>query len=99
MIETRNFSDKGSYGPDGSARVNVERLTRISNNELQYEITSNDPGSFAAPYTRQIVFDHSLDPIFEYACHEGNYGMGYILLGHRADERFAREASAANTQD
>ena len=99
VIETRNFSDAGSYGPEGAARVNVERLKRISDNELQYEITTNDPGSFTAPYTRQIVFDHSPEPIFEYACHEGNYGMEYILSGHRAEERFALEASAASEQD
>lgn len=99
VIETRNYSDQGSYGPNGSARVNFERLTRISDTALQYEITSNDPGIYSAPYTREIVFDYSPEPIFEYACHEGNYGMEYILSGHRAEERFALEAAAATQQD
>lgn len=94
VIETRNYSDKSGYGPDTSAKVNIERLTRISETALQYEITSNDPGSYAAPYTRQITFDHSPDSIYEYACHEGNYGMMNILSGHRAEERFALEDAA-----
>jgi hypothetical protein len=91
VIETANYSDKSGYGPNSSAKVNVERLTRLSETELRYEITANDPGSFTGPYTREIVFDHSPDPIYEYACHEGNYGMQYILSGHRAEERFAIE--------
>lgn len=96
VIETTNYSDKSGYGPDTSAKVNVERLTRLSDSALQYEITSRDPGSYTAPYTRQIIFDHSADPIYEYACHEGNYGMMNILSGHRAQERFALEEAAEN---
>ena len=95
VIETTNYSDPSGYGPDASAKINVERLTRIGANELQYEITSHDPGTFMGPYTRQIIFDHSPDPIFEYACHEGNYGMTNILSGHRAQERL-ESATAGN---
>lgn len=91
VIETANYSDESGYGPKSSIKHNVEYLTRISEKELRYEIITNDPGVFAAPYTREIVFDHSPDPIYEYACHEGNYGMEYILSGHRAEERFALE--------
>jgi hypothetical protein len=89
VIETANYSDKSGYGPKTSAKYNVEYLTRINKKELRYEIITDDPGAFSAPYTREIVFDHSPDPIYEYACHEGNYGMEYILSGHRAEERFA----------
>ena len=91
VIETANYSDKSGYGPKASEKYNVEYLTRINEKELRYEIITDDPGAFAAPYTREIVFDHSPDPIYEYACHEGNYGMEYILSGHRAEERFALE--------
>ena len=91
VIETANYSDKSGYGPKASGKYNVEYLTRINEKELRYEIITDDPGAFAAPYTREIVFDHSPDPIYEYACHEGNYGMEYILSGHRAEERFALE--------
>ena len=96
VIETSNYSDKSGYGPNASDKINVERLTRVSANELQYEITSHDPGMFTAAYTRQIIFDYSPDLIFEYACHEGNYGMTNILSGHRAQERMARETGNVN---
>lgn len=87
VIETSNYSDKSAGGPDTSRKVNVERLTRISDDEIQYQFTSHDPGTFTAPYTREIILDFTTDAIYEYACHEGNYGMENILSGHRAEER------------
>ena len=96
VIETTNYSDKSSGGPNTSAKVNVERLTRTSDSALQYQFTSNDPGSYTAPYTREIIFDHTTDAIYEYACHEGNYGMENILAGHRMEERLAREEAEEN---
>jgi hypothetical protein len=89
VVETTNYSDKSSEGPDVSKKVNVERLTRIGPNAMQYVITSDDPGTFTAPYTREIILDYSTDKIYEYACHEGNYGMANILSGHRVEERLA----------
>ncbi len=89
VIETSNYSDKSSTGPETSRKVNTERLTRTGADSLQYQFTSNDPGSYTAPYTREIIFDNTPDKIYEYACHEGNYGMMNILSGHRAQERLA----------
>ncbi len=89
VIETSNYADKSSEGPEASRIVNVERLTRTGDDSLQYIITSNDPGSYTAPYTREIILDHSSDEIYEYACHEGNYGMTNILRGHRVEEQLA----------
>ena len=54
-----------------------------------YEFTVTDPDSFARPWTAQIPMRLSLDPIYEYACHEGNYGMEGTLSGARAIERSA----------
>lgn len=92
VVETTNYSDKSSTGPETSRKVNVERLTRISEDAIRYEFTSDDPGSFTAPYTREIILDHTNDDIYEYACHEGNYGMTNILSGHRTEERLAAQA-------
>ena len=92
VVETTNYSDKSSTGPETSRKVNTERLTRISDDAIQYQFTSSDPGSFTAPYTREIILDYTTDDIYEYACHEGNYGMANILSGHRAEERLAAEA-------
>jgi hypothetical protein len=47
---------------------------------------SDDPGQFTGSYTREIIFDYTEDDIYEYACHEGNYGMANILSGHRVEE-------------
>ena len=92
VVETRNYSDKSSTDPEAARKVNVERLTRTDFNTIQYQFTSDDPGSFTAPYTREIILDHTSDKIYEYACHEGNYGMTNILAGHRAEEKLAAEA-------
>ena len=94
VVETTNYSEASSTSPRTAEKVNIERLTRIGNSALQYRFTSNDPGNYSAPYTREIVFDKTPDKIYEYACHEGNYGMEYILSGHRAEERLAAEGGA-----
>ncbi|MEC7892888.1 MAG: hypothetical protein VX867_00400 [Pseudomonadota bacterium] len=91
VIETTNYSDASGSSPQTDRKVNVERITRISDNALQYQLTSSDPGQFTSPYTREIIFDHTPDKIYEYACHEGNYGMYNILSGHRAEERMAAQ--------
>ena len=91
VIETTNYSDASSTTPETDRKVNIERLTRISDEQIQYHFTSDDPGQFTAPYTREILLDFTPDKIYEYACHEGNYGMYNILSGHRTEERMARE--------
>ena len=93
VIETTNYSDRSSTGPEVSRKVNVERLTRTSGGAIQYQFTSDDPGSFTAPYTREIILDYTTDDIYEYACHEGNYGMANILSGHRIEEKLALESN------
>ena len=89
VVETTNYSEKSSTSPRTVEKVNIERLTRIGENALRYQLTSSDPGNYTAPYTREIIFDGTSDKIYEYACHEGNYGMTNILSGHRVQERMA----------
>ncbi|MCB1672562.1 MAG: hypothetical protein R3F41_02165 [Gammaproteobacteria bacterium] len=91
VIETGNFADN-DYEPKASAKTYTERLTRISDDQLRYRITFDNPGAFTAPYTREIIFDGTPDPIYEYACHEGNYSIVNILRGARAQERRAAGA-------
>lgn len=92
VIETTNYSDKSSTSPQTSRKVNTERLTRISDDAIQYQFTSDDPGTYTSPYTREIILDYTTDDIYEYACHEGNYGMTNILSGHRMEERLAEQS-------
>ena len=86
VIDTGNINEKSDPGLNTKARVYQERLTRISETELQYDFIVHDPGTFTADYTRSIIFGYSNDKIYEYACHEGNYGMMNILSGHRIEE-------------
>jgi hypothetical protein len=93
VFETTNYSSKSDFrGASEHLRV-VERLTRVSADTLNYEVTVRDPTIWAKPWTVMIPLMRSDDAIYEYACHEGNYGMEGILAGHRAQEKFPVAAS------
>ena len=97
MVESRNYTDKtgsfytivGSYGSGETLRL-VERFTRVDRNTLLYEFTVDDPVTFTRSFTAAIPMTRSDAPLFEYACHEGNYGMTNLLTGARVQEA-ARE--------
>ena len=92
VIETTNFTADTSVRGSGPGLNLVERLTRVDDGTLLYEYTVDDPASFERPWSVAMPMKMSADPVFEYACHEGNYGMEGILAGARADEREAAEA-------
>jgi len=71
----------------------VERFTRIDTETLQYEFTVKDPTIWTKPWTAVVPMKKTLDRIYEYACHEGNYAMSGILAGARAQEKAADEAA------
>jgi hypothetical protein len=69
----------------------VERLRRVDADSIRYEFTVNDPGTYTRPWT--VAFDLDEKPgyeIYEYACHEGNYGLANMLRAARAEEAAAR---------
>ncbi len=89
VVDTTNFSDQYSFrGSDRNLHL-TERFTRVSPDTLLYEFTVDDPTAFTKPWTAQIAVTRSKGPIFEYACHEGNYAMTDILAGARAAEKKA----------
>ena len=85
--ETRNFTAKTSFRGSGPDMRLVERFTRLDADRLLYEYTVDDPASFARPWSVRVVMRRSDSPLFEYACHEGNYGMENLLLSARARDR------------
>ena len=87
VVETTDFSDRHSYRGSTSDRRLFERFTRIDADTLLYEFTIDDPGTWTAPWTAQIPMRWNPLPLFEYACHEGNYAMPNILGGARLEER------------
>jgi hypothetical protein len=67
----------------------VERFTRVAPEIINYEITLDDPTTWAMPWTVVIPLRQSHDRLYEFACHEGNQSMVGILAGARADEQAA----------
>jgi hypothetical protein len=87
VVETTNFTDKTNFrGASENMRL-VERFTRVDANTIAYEFTVNDPSSFTKPWTAQIPMKKNSEPLYEYACHEGNYAMDGMLRGARAGEK------------
>ena len=83
VVETRNFLRETSFMRGGaSADLQItERLTRQSSDVLTYEVTVNDPTTWTRPWTYEVPMLRNPAPVFEYACHEGNYSMAVILAG------------------
>ena len=98
VVDTTNFSPKidptvTRFRGSGETFHLVERFTRIDANNIDYRFTIEDPKSFTRPWTAMLPMRKTQDPIYEYACHEGNYPMVNILRGYRADEKAAEEAA------
>jgi hypothetical protein len=87
VVDTTNFTDKTNFRGSGENLHLIERFTRTAPGQLMYEFTVNDPASFTRPWTVQIPMAKTDGPLFEYACHEGNYGMEGMLRGARQQER------------
>ena len=86
VIETTNFDPRHSYRGSSVNMHLVERLTRVGPETMHYEITVADPTTWQSPWTALVILRKSEDAVYEYACHEGNYGMEGILAGARAAE-------------
>jgi hypothetical protein len=92
VIDTTNFTDKTNFrGADENLHV-VERITRVSPDAMLYKFTIDDPTAFTKPWTGELPLTAAPGPIYEYACHEGNYAIVDILAGARADEKKAEAA-------
>ena len=106
VVESRNFTPKRSsfitastnaVGEGGALHL-TERFTRIDGDTLHYEYTVNDPVTFTRPFTVSQMLTSTDGPIFEYACHEGNYGLANALAGARAKEREMAEDNTDGQQ-
>ena len=93
VVETRNFtpSDRTRIGVDGVYLVSprtivTERFTRISDEEIVYRFTVEDPTWYVRPWTGETHFTRTDDRMIEAACHEGNYTMRFMLEAARALE-------------
>ena len=87
VVETTNFTDRRPFRGSGENLRVTERFTRVDKDTLLYQFTVDDPESFTRPWSGEIPMKKIEGPIFEYACHEGNYSMAYILSAARHEER------------
>jgi len=76
----------------------TERFTRISPEQISYRFTVEDPSAWTRPWTAEQVLESMEGPIFEVACHEGNYGVANTLAGARLEEKNAAEAANKGTK-
>jgi hypothetical protein len=94
VVETTNLHDTyvaalgGGFAYSAQAKL-TERFTRTARNQLIYEFTVDDPAMFKQPWRAQMPMRPTAGPIYEYACHEGNYSLPNALTGARAEERAA----------
>jgi hypothetical protein len=87
VVDTTNFTDKANYRGSTSGLHLIERFTRVNADTVKYEFTIDDPTTFTKKWTAAIPMEKTDEQIYEYACHEGNYGMVNLLKGARVQEK------------
>ena len=93
VVETTHFNRHAfirNFGPNLSEDLHVvERFTRNGPDTLDYEFTVTDPKTWTQPWSGSLPMARTEGPVYEYACHEGNYGLYNMLAGSREQERAA----------
>jgi hypothetical protein len=94
VVDTTNFNDGGGFYGDAGGNFGwdrnlhvVERFSLLDRGTLLYRFEIDDPTAFTQPWKGELTMTRSPGPIYEYACHEGNYSMSNLLSGYRASER------------
>ena len=95
VIETTNYHPGQSFRGASEHLKVTERLTRVGPDRIHYGFWVEDPTVFTQPWGGEYEFARSAGPLYEYACHEGNYGLVGILAGAREEERAAANANPA----
>jgi hypothetical protein len=103
VVDTTNFTDQTNFrGPPATTRQEishtrslhvVERFTRTDKNTIHYEFTAEDPATWTRAWSGELSIRAIEGPIYEYACHEGNYGLANILRAQRVQD--SKEAAAS----
>jgi len=89
VVDTTNYKPRAFMSVSSEKLHVTERFSRSGPETLKYEIRIDDPGTWTKPWSLMIQLRHSPDPVYEYACHEGNEGLAGILAGARAEEAAA----------
>jgi hypothetical protein len=89
VVDTTNFNAKRLFRGATTQLHLVERFTRLDADTIQYRLTVTDPSTYATSWSLENGLRKVSGPMFEVACHEGNYGLAGILSGARAEEKEA----------
>ena len=93
VVESTNFNDKVHFNGSSTGLHVVERFTRVDDETIRYEFTVEDPATWTRPWSVEYPLMKREGPLYEYACHEGNYDARHILEVARNLDRAAAEAS------
>ena len=96
VVDTINFNGKTSFQGSGKNLHLTERFTRVDADTLDYQYTIDDSESFTSSWTVQLPMTRDDKRLFEYACHEGNYGIVGSLTGARAVDKAGAEAGTGS---
>ena len=93
VVDVTNFTGRNPFRGSGEKLHVVERFTPVDQDTILYQFTVQDPETWDKPWTAELAMSKVKGPIYEFACHEGNFGLANTLRGARvADE----EAAAKN---
>ena len=87
VVDTTNFSQEAGFRGASKDLHLVERFSRVDSNTLKYEFTVDDPATWTAKWSASIPMTKTDQLIYEYACHESNYGMVGVLKGARYEDQ------------
>ena len=87
VVDTTNFTDKTRFRGSSENLHVIERFTRVDANTILYRATIDDPSTYTRQWTMEYPFRATSGPVYEYACHEGNYAMTDIMSGARKLEK------------
>jgi len=91
VVETTNFNEATQFRGSSAAMKVTERFTMLDRDTIQYRFTVEDPTTWARSWSAEIPLNRTEDPIYEYACHEGNYGLPNILRAQRVADAAAKK--------
>jgi len=87
VVDTTNFSPNTNFRGSTTGLHLIEKFKRVSADTIEYYVTVDDPAVWSRPWTLMVPLKNTGEEMYEFACHEGNYGLPAILKGARAQER------------
>ncbi len=98
VVETTNFTDRTAFRGSSESLKVTERFTLVDADTIRYQFTVEDPHTWDIPWKGEYPMKRLAETRYEYACHEGNYGMPNILRAQRLEEARAQRGTATGSE-